>query len=122
MNKTCDDVVIFARSEPEYESEKVPSEKCVRGEPEHRTWNHFSSDDEKFFAGFWEGDVGCVKVDYAENEYCHLLEGEVILRDADGKEQMLVPGDNFVIPAGFRGEWETVRAARKIYVIYLPRA
>lgn len=33
---------------------------------------------------------------------------------------ILVAGDQFVIPAGFRGTWETIETCRKIYVIFEP--
>ena len=42
------------------------------------------------------------------------------MRDADGNETELKPGDNLVIPAGFEGEWQVVEKTRKIYVIYEP--
>lgn len=32
------------------------------------------------------------------------------------------PGDQFVIPAGFVGEWETLTPCRKLYVIFEPAA
>lgn len=36
---------------------------------------------------------------------------------SDGKFQA---GDNFVIPAGFGGQWEVLETTRKIYVICQP--
>jgi uncharacterized cupin superfamily protein len=113
-------IILFSRNEPDYESELTAAEKCIRGQPTHQTWNHFVSDDEKCFAGIWEGDEGCIRVEYSENEFCHLLSGAVIVRDESGYETHLSAGDNFVIPAGFKGEWETVLPARKIYVVYQP--
>ena len=34
----------------------------------------------------------------------------------------LKPGDQFVIPAGFVGQWETLTPCRKLYVIFEPAA
>ena len=45
-----------------------------------------------------------------------------ILRDRTGRERALEAGDEFVIPAGFEGEWEVVLSTRKVYVIFEPRA
>ncbi len=55
-----------------------------------------------------------------EPEFCQVLAGRSILRDANGEERELSAGDNFVIPSGFTGEWEVVETTRKIYVIYEP--
>ena len=119
-NKSIDDLVFFADNEPEYSETQTPKEKCVRGQPEQRTWHHFTSDDEKFFAGIWEAEPGCWKIQYTENEFCQVLEGRSVLRDAAGKEKIIRKGDNFTIPAGFQGEWEVLETTKKIYVIYQP--
>lgn len=120
MTKRCEHLVVFSRHEPEFSTEVTAEEKCVRGRPVQRTWNHFTSEDGRFFAGIWEGEPGCIRIDYTENEYCRLIEGMVILRDTQGAEVTLRAGEEFVIPAGFRGEWETVEKVRKLYVIYQP--
>lgn len=108
------------RNEPEFSEYATPAEKCISGQPMQRTWNHFSSGDEKFFCGIWEAEPGCWKISYSENEFCQILGGRSVLRDANGTEYPLGPGDNFVIPAGFEGEWEVVETTRKIYAIYEP--
>lgn len=118
--KSISDLVFFAQHEPEYEESLTPKEKCIRGRPLQRTWHHFTSADEKFFAGIWEAEPGCWAVEYSENEFCQILAGRSILRDAAGGERMLEAGDNFTIPRGFRGEWEVLETTRKIYVIYQP--
>jgi uncharacterized cupin superfamily protein len=112
--------VFFGRNEAEFSEYQTPAGKCVTGQPTQRSWNHFTSGDEKFFAGFWEAEPGCWKISYTENEYCQILSGRSILRDANGKEFALEAGDNFVVPAGFEGEWEVLETTRKIYAIYLP--
>ena len=120
MSTSITDLVFFAEHEPEYSEAPTPAEKCVRGQPLQRTWHYFTSDDEKFFAGTWEAEPGCWTVSYTENEFCRILEGRSILRDTDGNERELKAGDDFVIPAGFSGEWEVVETTKKIYVIYEP--
>ena len=54
--------------------------------------------------------------------FCQILEGVSIVRDKNGNERTLKAGDNFVIPAGFEGEWEVLEPCRKIYVIFEPAA
>lgn len=114
------DLVFFADHEPEYDESLTAAEKCVRGQPMQRTWHHFTSEDEKFFAGIWEAEPGCWEVNYTENEFCQILAGRSILRDTGGRERMIQAGDNFTIPQGFHGQWEVLETTRKIYVIYQP--
>ena len=114
------DIIRFDRHEADFDEYETPAEKCVRGQPMQRTWNHYASADGKFFSGFWEGEPGCWRISYTEHEFCQLLSGRVILRSADGEEVEISAGDNFVIPAGFEGEWEVVETAKKIYAIYEP--
>lgn len=118
--KHLDDLVFFNEHEPEYEESLTAREKCIRGQPLQRTWHHFTSADGKFFAGIWESEPGCWEISYTENEFCQILAGRSILRDANGRERDLNPGDNFVIPCGFKGQWEVLETTRKIYVIYEP--
>ncbi|MDX1402807.1 MAG: cupin domain-containing protein [Kiloniellales bacterium] len=117
---TIESLVFFDRHEPEFDESLIDAKKCVAGQPMQRTWHHFTSDDEKFFAGIWEAEPGCWTVNYTENEFCQILSGSSVLRDEAGNEVTLNAGDNFVIPAGFAGQWEVVETTRKIYVIYQP--
>jgi len=118
--KSIDEVVVFSSNRPEYDESPTPPEKCIKGHPVQRSWHHFTSEDEAFFAGIWEAEPGCWTVSYTENEFCQILAGRSVLRDADGREMVLRPGDNFVIPAGFEGQWEVLETTRKIYVIHQP--
>ena len=64
--------------------------------------------------------MGSWRVDYSENEYFYILSGKSVLRDAEGNELVLNPGDSVCVPAGFTGEWEVIEPTRKIFVIYEP--
>ena len=119
-NRGTGDLVFFAEHEPEFSEQPTAAERCVRGQPVQRTWHHYTSDDDKFFSGIWEAEPGCWKIRYTEFEYCRILAGRSILRDEAGNERELWAGDDFVIPAGFTGEWEVIETTRKVYVIYQP--
>ena len=119
-SRNIDDLIFFDRHAAEFSEVKTDIEKCLRGQPLQKTWHHFTSDDEKFFSGTWEAEPGCWNINYTENEYCHILAGKSILRDSQGNEHELNAGDQFVIPAGFQGQWEVLETTRKIYVIYQP--
>jgi uncharacterized cupin superfamily protein len=92
----------------------------LSGEYRTRTWNHYTGENGRLFCGIWESTPGKVVIDYTEWEFCHLIEGRVIITSESGAEWRLGPGDAFMIPAGFRGTWETVETVRKHYVILTP--
>ncbi|HAT1546485.1 TPA: DUF861 domain-containing protein, partial [Aeromonas hydrophila] len=75
---------------------------------------------QQFHVGFWACEPGRWAIHYTEHEYCQLLEGEAVIHDGQGGRLPLKPGDQFVIPAGFVGEWETLTPCRKLYVIFEP--
>jgi uncharacterized cupin superfamily protein len=114
------DVRFFAAEAGQFEEWQTDAARSVKGQPLQRSWHQFTSGDEKFFAGTWEAEPGCWNVNYTENEYCHILSGCSVLRDGAGMERRLEPGDQFVIPAGFTGQWEVLETTRKAYVIYQP--
>lgn len=118
--KSVTDLVFFAEHEAEFMEYATPQDKCLDGQPLQRLWHHYASPGEKFLAGLWEAEPGRWRVDYSEYEYCHILSGRSVVRDDAGGERELEPGDDFVIPAGFRGEWEVLETTRKIYVIFQP--
>ncbi|HMB59294.1 MAG TPA: cupin domain-containing protein [Xanthomonadales bacterium] len=117
---SIEDLVMFSTHSPDFEEYETPKEKCIKGQPLQRTWHHFTSADDAFFAGVWEAEPGCWSITYTENEFCQIVSGRSILRDREGRERVVQAGDNFVIPAGFQGQWEVLETTRKIYVIYQP--
>ncbi|WP_213605354.1 cupin domain-containing protein [Pseudoxanthomonas japonensis] len=98
----------------------VAAERLVSGQPQQAVGNAYSTQDDRFHCGVWEGGVGAWRVQYTEHEFCHLLSGRVRLRGDDGSEVLLEAGQSFVVPAGFTGLWEVLETARKLYAIYEP--
>lgn len=100
----------------------VPApEKLISGTAKTKTWNHFTGEDERLYCGIWQSGKGKVKVSYDEWEFCHIISGEAELTNEDGKSWRFRKGDAFIIPAGFKGTWETKKKVRKHYVILLPK-
>ena len=110
------------KSAPVAEEGKPDPAKLITGKYRTRTWNHFTGEDERLHCGIWESTPGKVSVDYQEWEFCHFIAGKAILTNDKGKSWTLEKGDGFIIPAGFKGTWETVEKVRKHYVILMPRA
>jgi uncharacterized protein len=103
-------------------SEPIAAERLVSGQPLQRIANAYSSGDQAFHCGVWEGDIGAWRVRYTEHEFCHMLAGRVRVQGDDGSERVVAAGDSFVIPAGFSGIWEVLEPARKLYAVYEPAA
>jgi uncharacterized protein len=98
----------------------VAAKRLIAGQPTQATANAYSSTDQAFHCGIWEGDVGSWRVRYTEHELCHMLAGKVRMIDDDGHVTVASAGDSFVIPAGFSGIWEVLEPARKLYAVYEP--
>ena len=124
MAREIPDIIGMAttgRGAPKMDKGTPDPSRLISGKYETATWNHFSSADGKLFSGIWESSKGKVKVSYEEWEFCHIISGEVILRkEGSRKAWTFKKNDAFIIPAGFKGTWETVKKLRKHYVILMP--
>lgn len=125
MSKNINDVIDFATNQVETEHGTVAQDKIVAGVTGHmvkeismQTHNHYTDPTEQFFAGIWQSSVGAKSVSYTEEEVCVILEGRVRLTDLNGNAKEFGAGSTFVLPAGFKGTWETLEAVKKIYVIW----
>jgi uncharacterized protein len=110
--------IVDFRSAVVAESAPVNPEKVEAGSPVTTVANQYSDAGARFHCGTWSSTRGRWRVAYTEHEFCHLLEGRVRLVAADGRALEFHAGDTWVIPAGWRGTWETLDPARKHYVIY----
>ncbi len=90
----------------------------LAGDPTTTTHNYFTDATGCFFSGIWESTPGKWAIDYSENELCYVIAGRARLTDADGHAEIFGPGSAFVIPAGFKGSWETIEPLKKYYAIY----
>lgn len=113
-------ITLIAHAVGDAPREPVPADRVIAGAPLQAVANAYSDAGGRFHCGVWEGDVGCWRVHYTEHEFCHLLSGRLRLRGDDGHEVMLEAGQSFVVPAGFKGTWEVLETARKLYAIHEP--
>lgn len=66
---------------------------------------------------FWEAKAGTLRTDaYPLDEFVYVLEGELETVDRDGTSRHFGPGDTFVIPKGWAGEWRMKKDFRKLFV------
>jgi len=113
-------IVSFQDPLPPAESYRPDPVKVLAGDPVQSVANVFASADGRFNCGIWEGQPGRWRVNFTENEFCHLLAGKVVVTGRDGTSRTFVAGDAFVMPAGFEGTWDVVEPARKLYAVYEP--
>jgi len=111
-------IVSFQGDLPKAETYRPAAERIVAGDPVQHAQNLFQSADGRFNSGIWRADKGTWRVVFTESEFCHLLEGTIIVRGDDGSEATFKAGDAFVSPAGFTGTWEVVEPAKKYYAFY----
>ncbi len=113
------------RITPDTAIDLVPSvapERLLAGDPRQGVANAYSDPSGQFHAGLWEAEPATWRVAYTEHEYCEILAGRIRMRHEDGDVREVGPGDRFVVPAGWRGTWEVLERARKVYVIFEPSA
>ena len=115
------ELVAIATHAAQAERTPVDAERLVAGHPLQAVANAYTSADAAFHCGIWEGDVGAWRVRYTEHELCHMLAGRVRITGEDGTVREYAAGDSFVVPAGFRGVWEVIESARKLYAVYEPQ-
>lgn len=111
-------LVLFGAIDVPVSRSLPPAERVIAGHPLQSVRNQYSDESGRFHAGEWACEVGAWHVVYTESEFCQLLEGSVRITDEAGVAHTLKAGDAFVIPAGFRGTWETLERCRKHYAIF----
>jgi uncharacterized cupin superfamily protein len=111
-------IVSFRQSSAEPQPANPDASRLVSGNPRLTAWNYYSDPSQQFFAGIWAATRGCWRIQYTEHEFCHLLEGRVVLTSSMGERWEFGVGDSFVVPAGFAGTWEVLEDCRKLYAIF----
>jgi uncharacterized protein len=109
------------KTAPEVEVGQASAARLLAGQYKTKTWNHFTGEDDRLFCGIWECTPGKASLTYDEWEFCHIISGEAVLTNDQGKSWTVAEGDAFIIPAGFSGTWETIKKLRKHYVILNPK-
>ena len=109
---SIEQIVDFAQAGTAAEHYRPAAEKVLKGDPEQSVRNHYGSPCGQFSSGIWEGAVGQWTVNYTEHEYCEILQGVSVLRDAEGNAKTVRAGDRFYVqnPATGRQTAVTIEA------------
>jgi uncharacterized protein len=111
-------LINFKAPLPEPQCYLPPADRIVAGNPAQTAHVMFTSEDERFASGIWSCEPGTWRVVFSESEFCHILEGVLIVTGDDGSEVTYRAGDAFVSPAGFTGTWQVVERAKKYFAFY----
>ncbi|UNK40692.1 cupin domain-containing protein (plasmid) [Shinella sp. H4-D48] len=98
--------------------EFTPKPTSIAGDQMEATLALWSSANGQMETGIWECTPGRFTADRSQNaEICYLLSGRVTLHNGDGTSRDIGPGEMFVLPLGWRGEWTIHEQTRKIYTM-----
>lgn len=83
----------------------------------------FRSKDRELTVGTWQSEPGVLdnatqSGGYPYDEYCLVLEGNLIVTNRNGRSDSFGPGDSFVIPKGWVGTWKMTTRFKKRYVAF----
>jgi len=66
---------------------------------------------------FWASKAGVLRTDaYPIDEFVQVIEGQLVTTDRNGTRREFGPGDTFVIPKGWQGEWDMRTDFKKVFV------
>lgn len=99
-------------------NERVPTDMIISGKPVHTGWPHFVSHDGGTRAGVWQSTAGVFRGPMNDQmEFCHILEGEAVIKTEDGKEYSVKAGDAFMMDNGLQPVWHVNQFVKKHFVI-----
>lgn len=101
-------------------SEPKPHPLATAGDPHESYFSAYV--DGQTEVGVWECTPGRFPgTQEGISEMMHLLSGRATITDEDGKRHELGAGTLFVLPDGWRGEWDVQETVRKVYAIWPTR-
>ena len=100
----------------ELKTGSLPPDWIVDGNPIPRAQPLTKSSDDLFSSGLWDCSAGTFYYTFPCDEIVHVIEGEVIVREADN-EYTLRPGDVAFFPQGLTCQWEIPHYLKK-FAIY----
>jgi uncharacterized cupin superfamily protein len=98
----------------ELEPADIAPDWVVEGAPKARAKHLFVAPDKHLSIALWDCTEGKFNWYFAGDEFVHILEGEVTVRDGDGSERRLRPGDVAYFPAGMRSLWHVHGYVKKV--------
>jgi uncharacterized cupin superfamily protein len=100
----------------------MPIEKAwiLEGSPMARGSVLMQSKDKCLSSGFWECTAGKFQWIFGWDEFVHVLEGEVMIREEGGPTHTLRAGDSAHFPLGLKTYWHVPKYVRKFFTLRTP--
>lgn len=117
---TCVPPIRLDLKAPIVTGDTIDAERITQGNPRVGHISAYEQPEKGIYMGQWASEPGAWKVSYTEDELVVILLGRGELLGDDGSVFAYKAGDAFVIPSGFKGQWVTLEATRKIYSITHP--
>ena len=100
---------------------QYPKEMVAKGQEKfdgsYKTKIQYDGEAKDFVVGLWSSEPGVLQTDsYPHDEYCLVLEGNLVVTNRSGSKDEFKPGDSFVIPKGWAGTWDMKTKFKKQYV------
>jgi uncharacterized cupin superfamily protein len=95
------------------------SDRSIQGAARPRAYTAYTDPSGVFTVGVWACDAGTLAItDLAIDEACYLIDGEVIITDADGNSERFIAGEAFLLKRGFIGTWHMPGPILKYNAMY----
>ena len=99
----------------------IGADTVVEGTADERGHLFFTNAAGNVNAGVWECAPCTERIrDYPFDQCCFVLEGVLVVTDESGHAETFEPGDAFIIPRGFNGEWRMTARYKNFFVTVEP--
>jgi uncharacterized cupin superfamily protein len=95
----------------------IPAHWVREGEPKARVKELTKSSDDGITARLWDCTAGKFEWHFTDDEFVHILLGEVEVTGAGGRKQTLRAGDVAFFPAGMRSVWHVPKYVKKLAIL-----
>ncbi len=94
----------------------------IKGDkPTQHDYVYFTNDTEDMFVGLWDSTpFESEMAPFPTHEFVQLLEGVIVITEADGTVTSFEEGDIFFVPKGTVCSWSVPRYVRKHYAVVAP--
>lgn len=92
----------------------------TEGTPTARGSVLLQSQDQLLSAGWWECTAGKFQWIFGWDEFVHIIEGEVTIREEGGATHTLKPGDTAHFPLGLKTYWHVPVYVKKFFTLRTP--
>jgi len=101
----------------------IGPDTVVEGKAEEQGHIFFTNAAGNVNAGVWECASCTERIrDYPFDQCCFVLEGSLTIIDENGHAETFKPGDAFIIPRGFNGDWRMTERYRNFFITVEPES